>query len=363
MPWSNQSGGGWKSNGGGGGGSGGPWGSGPQGGGGPTPPDLEELIRRSQDKLKTALPGGGGNKFLIPLIILVLLGGWLYQCIYFVQPDELGVELLFGKPKEAVSEQGAHFHFWPVETVEKVATRQIRDTVGNVAVGRSRSQDSNMLSGDQNIVDVEFTIIWRVSDPAKFLFEINDPPDFIRRIAESAMREYIGRSPADGVRTNLRQEAQDTVRDLAQATLDTYDAGVTIVGIQLERADPPAEVADAFEEVQRAQQDQDKFKREAEAYANKRLGEARGEASKIREEAKAYKERVIAEADGEAQRFVSVFTEYNKAKGVTRQRLFLETMEKVLGESNKIIVEQGAGSGVVPYLPLPEVDRRARGSN
>jgi membrane protease subunit HflK len=212
-----------------------------------------------------------------------------------------------------------------------------------------------MLTGDQNIIDVGFTVIWRVTDPKRFLFDIDQQQEMVRRVAESAMREFVGRTPDERVRTGGRQELEDTVGKVTQGTLDAYGAGVTIVGVQLEKADPPTEVADAFEEVQRAQQDQDRFQREADAYSNKRLGDARGEASRLREEAQGYKESVIAQAEGEAARFISVFDEYRNAEDVTRKRIYLETLEKVLDRSNKIILDTKGGESVVPYLPLNEL--------
>lgn len=354
MPWSNNSGGGgWK------GGGGGPWGSGPTPRG-PQPPDLEELLRRSQDRLRGALPAGGRGNFAIGAIILaVLLALWLVQAVYTVQADELGQELVFGRPKAEVSEPGLHFHFWPVETVEKVSIRQRRDTIGSNAGAGRGGESGLMLSSDQNIVDVVFSVIWRVSDPQQYLFNVRDPELYVRRIAESAMREYVGRSRAEDVRTERRAEVEEAVRNLVQGTVDAYRAGITIVGIQLERADPPGEVADAFEEVQRAQQDLDRFQREAEAYANRRLGEARGQASQVREAAAGYRDQVVAQADGESQRFVSVYGEYAGAPEITRKRLFLETMENVLRNSNKVILEGDAGQGVVPYLPLDQLQRRS----
>lgn len=363
MPWNNQSGGGgpWKpsdKN------NGGPWGQGPQGprnpGPGNTPPDLEEILKRGQDRLKQALPGGGANPVFFGLAGAGLLALWLMQAIYTVQPDQLGQELLLGKPKEEVSAPGLHFHFWPIETVEIVSTTQNREQIGSsngpTASGR---KEGLMLSGDQNVVDINFTVIWQVKDPKQFLFGIDAQQEMVRMVAESAMREYVGRSRAEDVRTERRQEVEDQVRQQTQTTLDGYGAGITIVGIQLEKADPPAEVADAFEEVQRAQQDQDRVQREAEAYSNKRLGEARGEASRMRAEAQGYKQSVIAEAEGQAARFNSVVAEYNKAKDVTRERLYLETMEQVFAKTRKILIEPDK-QGVVPYLPLNEFVPAAR---
>ncbi len=351
MPWSNNSGGGgWK-------GGGGPWGSGPQQRG-PQPPDLEELLKRSQDRLRSVLPGGGRSNTLIGvLIVAALIVVWVYNSLYMVQPDELGQELVFGKPKSEVSTQGLHFIFWPVETVEIVSTRVQREFLGSDASRRNSTDTSLMLSGDQNIVDVNFSVLWRVSEPKKFLFDVEDPQAFLRRVAESAMRELIGRSTAEQVRTERRAEVEEGVRALLQATLDVYESGITVVGVQLERADPPQEVADAFEEVQRAQQDLDRFQREAEQYANRRLGDARGQAAQVTETAQGYKQQVVAEAEGESQRFLSVLAEYQLAKDVTRKRLYLETVERVFQSSNKIILEGGAASNVLPYLPLDQLQR------
>ena len=357
MPWNNQSGGGgpW-----GGGTGGGPWGQGPRGPGGPQggPPDLEDIIRRGQDRLKRALPGGGGSTpAMFGLIALALVAIWLFQSVYTVQPDELAVELRFGKQKPELSEPGLHFHWWPVETVEKANTAEklinIGDTRGNEASG-------HMLSGDQNIVDVRFSVAYQVSDPRAYLFNVSDPDEMVRQIAESAMRETVGRRPAQDVFRDDRQGIADTVRNTIQHTLDEYGSGLTVNAISIEDAAPPREVADAFDEVQRAEQDEDRFVEESNQYSNQKLGQARGEAAQIREDAAAYKNRVVQEAQGEAQRFISVYDEYAKAPEVTRKRIFLETMERVLGDSNKVIIEPGQnGQGVVPYLPLNELQRRA----
>lgn len=350
MPWNNNGGGGWK-------GGGGPWGSGPQQRG-PQPPDLEELLKRSQDRLRNVLPSGGrGNVSIAALIVVALAVLWVVKCVYTVQPDELGQELVFGKPKDEVATQGLHFHFWPVETVEKVSTRVQRDTLTADSGRRAAGGGNLMLSGDQNIVEIDFSVLWRVAQPKEYLFNVAEPDALLRRVAESAMRELVGRSTAEDVRTERRAEVEEGVRLLLQDTLDRYAAGITVVGVQLERADPPDEVADAFEEVQRAQQDLDRFQREAEAYANSRLGDARGEAAQITEAARGYKEQVVAAAEGESQRFLSILEEYEQAEDVTRKRLFFETIERVLADSNKIILEDNAGGGVVPYLPLDQLMR------
>ena len=353
MPWSNQNGGGgpW----GGGGNGGGPWGQGPRGPSGPQggPPDLEDIIRRGQDRLKQALPGGGqASPALFGLIALVLAALWLFQSIYTVQPDELAVELRFGKPKAEVSEPGLHFHWWPIERVETASVAEKLINTGEVRGGESSGL---MLSGDQNIVDVKFSVAYQVADPQAYLFNVADPDEMIRQVAESAMREAVGRRPAQDIFRDDRQGIAEGVREIIQTTLDEYGAGLTVNAISIEDAAPPREVADAFDEVQRAEQDEDRFVEEANQYSNQKLGQARGEAAQIREEAAAYKNRVVQEAEGEAQRFVSVYEEYAKAPEVTRKRLFLETMERVLRDSNKVIVNQGTGQGVIPYLPLPEL--------
>ncbi|RLP24674.1 FtsH protease activity modulator HflK [Mesorhizobium sp. YM1C-6-2] len=359
MPWNDKSGGGGPWGGGGGnGGGGGPWGQGPRGPGGPqgNPPDLEDIIRRGQDRLKQALPGGGGaSPALFGLIGLALVALWLFQSIYTVQPDELAVELRFGKPKQELSEPGLHFHWWPIETVEYANTAEKLIQVGEA---RGNTSSGLMLSGDQNIVDVRFSIAYQVSNPEAYLFNVADPDEMVRQIGESAMREAVGRRPAQDIFRDDRQGIADAVRDIIQTTLDSYGAGLAINAISIEDAAPPREVADAFDEVQRAEQDEDRFVEESNQYSNQQLGQARGEAAQVREEAAAYKNRVVQEAQGEAQRFISVYNEYAKAPDITRERLFIETMEKVLKDSNKVIVGQD-GQGVVPYLPLPELQKRA----
>jgi membrane protease subunit HflK len=369
MPWKNQSGGGgpWGGGGGNGGGNGGggPWGQGPRGPQRPqgSPPDLEDIIRRGQDRLKNALPGGGTTNPVVFVVIgLAILAFWLFQSIYTVQPDELAVELRFGKPKAEISEPGLHFHWWPIETVEKANTAE---KLINIGEGRGTSGSGLMLSGDQNIVDVRFSVAYQVSDPEAYLFNVQDPDETLRQVAESAIREAVGRRPAQDIFRDDRQGIADAVRVTLQETLDEYGAGLAVNAISIEDAAPPREVADAFDEVQRAEQDEDRFVEESNQYSNQKLGQARGEAAQVREEAAGYKNRIVQEAEGEAQRFISVYDEYAKAPDVTRKRLYLETMEQVLRGANKVIVEQGSGSGVVPYLPLPELQRRtaAEGAN
>ncbi|MDA7947609.1 MAG: FtsH protease activity modulator HflK [Hyphomicrobiaceae bacterium] len=361
MPWSNQSGGGggWKS------GGGGPWGQRPPGGGGGgggngPAPDLEEMLRKGQDRLRQAMPGGGGNKLIWMVAVLGVVVIWLMNSFYTVDAEQEGVVLRFGKFVRSTP-PGLHFMIWPIETVE-LPKVQAENQLNFGVSSRGGSQEGLMLAGDQNIVDIKFTVLWKIADARKYLFNVRNPELLVRYVAESAMREVVGRTPAEQIRTQGRLEAQNQVRGLIQATLDRYNTGILITGVKLEKADPPPAVIDAFEEVQRAEQNQNQFIREAERYRNKVLGEARGESAKIVEDAKAYKARVVNEAEGEAQRFVSVYDEYSKAKDVTRKRLFLETLEDVYSKTPKVIIEQGqqGGSGVVPYLPLPEVAKRAR---
>lgn len=375
MPWSNQNGnggggpwGGGGNNNGGNGDNGGPWGNGPKrpnnGGGGNQPPDLEDIIRQGQDRLRKAIPGGGGRGSNGAFIVLLALGALvLYgmQAFYQVDTDERAVELLFGKPKEELSQPGLHFHFWPVESVEKVKIVEKQVAIG---AGTSRSGSTGlMLSGDQNIVDVQFAVLYSVINPQDYLFNVSRPDDVVRQVSESAMREIVGRRPAQDVFRDNRAAIAEDVRNSMQATLDSYGAGIQVNTVSIEDAAPPREVADAFEEVQRAEQDEDRFREEANQYSNQKLGAARGEAAQIREEASAYATRVVQEAEGEAARFISIYDQYRLAPEVTRKRLFLETMEGVLRDSNKIILDKDGG-GVVPYLPLPEVqNRRTDGGN
>jgi membrane protease subunit HflK len=371
MPWSNQNGGGGPWGGGGdnnngnnnnNGGNGGPWGQGPKGprGGGPnTPPDLEDILRKGQDRLKKVFPGGSGgkggsNRGVFFLIGAAVLGFWLFQSVYTVQPDELAVELRFGKPKAEVSEPGLHFHFWPIETYEKAQIVEKQINIGGQ--GSRNATQGLMLTGDQNIVNVQFSVLYRVSDPRAYLFNVDNPDSMVQQVSESAIREIVGRRPAQDVFRDNRAAIAQSVRDIVQATLDRYNAGIQVNAVSIEDAAPPREVADAFDEVQRAEQDEDRFVEEANQYSNQKLGQARGEAAQVREDAAGYKTRMVQEAEGESQRFNSVLSIYKQSPDVTRDRLFIETMEQVLKDSNKVIIE--GGNNVMPYLPLTELMRQ-----
>ena len=365
MPWSNQGGGPWGS------GSKGPWGSGPQSSG-PTPPDLEELLRRSQDKLKTVLPGGNLGSKGFALIALAALAIWGFSGFFRVEPDELGVVLRFGKYVRD-AKPGLNYHLpYPVESVlTPKVTRVNRIDVGMRLVEdirrgttmRNVPEESLMLTGDENIVDVDFSVVWLVkpNGASEYLFNIQNPEGTVKAVAESAMREVIGRLQIQPILTGARQTIEGAVHDLMQKTLDHYGAGVQISQVQLQKVDPPAQVIDSFREVQAARIDAERAQNEAQTYANRRIPEARGQVAQITQAAEAYREQTVAEAKGQTARFVKVYDEYKKAPDVTRQRLYLETMERVLGGTEKYIIDpgqSGAGSGVVPYLPLNELQRR-----
>ena len=284
--------------------------SGPQG----SPPDLEDIIRRGQDRLKHALPGGGGAS---PAVFgLIARRRWsccgLFQAVYTVQPDEVAVELRFGKPKAELSAARPAF---PLVADRNGRNGQHRREARQHRRRQRPAASGLMLSGDQNIVNVQFSVAYQVSDPKAYLFNVSDPDGMLRQVAESAMREAVGRRPAQDIFRDDRQGIADAVRDIIQTTLDDYGAGLTVNAISIEDAAPPREVADAFDEVQRAEQDEDHFVEEANQYSNQKLGQARGEAAQIREDAAAYKNRVVQEAEGEAQRFISVYDEYAKAPG------------------------------------------------
>ncbi|ODT26822.1 MAG: HflK protein [Kaistia sp. SCN 65-12] len=356
MPWDNNTGGGGRNS-----NNGGPWGQAPGGGGsggggggrrGGGTPNLEEILSRGRDRFQGGIPGG---RWTIIGVVLALGAFWVANSVFTVQEQEWAVKLRFGQPLESVP-AGLHFALWPIETVERAPRTENRTEIGSVGSSRGQSEEGLMLSGDQNIVDVKFSVLWSVTDPVAYLFNVRDPDDMVRSIGESAMREIVGRRPAQDVFRDDRAGIQNDVRGIVQSIVQSYGMGVTVSQIAIEQAAPPTEVADAFNEVQRAEQDEDRFQEEARQYANTLLGDARGQAAQVREDAAAYKNRVVQEAEGEAARFLSIYAEYAKAPEVTRKRLFLETMEQVLGGSEKVLVDQNAsGSGVVPYLPLPEI--------
>ncbi|MEN3379199.1 MAG: modulator of FtsH protease HflK [Hyphomicrobiales bacterium] len=371
MPWSNQGGGPWGS---GGGGSKGPWGSGPQSSG-PTPPDLEELLRRGQDKLKTVLPGGnlGGRGILLILLAAVVV--WGFSGFFKVEPDELGVVLRFGKYTRDAT-PGLNYHLpYPVETVltPKVTTVQpihigmqlLDDPRRGSPRVRDVPEESLMLTGDENIVDVDFTVFWqvKVGGAGDFLFNIQNPQGTVKAVAESAMREAVGRSEIQPILTSAKQTIETSVTELMQKTLDNYQSGIQITQVQMQKVDPPSQVIDAFREVQAARIGAESAQNEAQAYANRVLPDARGRSEQIKQAAEAYREQTVAEAKGQASRFSQVLEQYKNAPDITRQRIYLETMESVFGGTDKIILDSSqsggnAGGNVVPILPLNEMLRR-----
>ena len=368
MPWSNQNGGGpW---GGGGSGGKGPWGG---GSGGQQPPDIEELLRRSQDRVKKIIPGGGGKW----LIIVALVGAvlvWGLTGVYRVQEGERGLELVFGKWDQLETLPGLRYNYPIPIGKTHIVNVQISNRLdigfnSGDEGGRSRAstqanlRESLMLTSDQNIADIEVRVAWRVGEPAKFLFNILNPEGTVRVAAESSMREVVGQTTFVDVVGEGRGAVEARTMALLQSILDGYDVGIIIEDVQIQKSRPPAQVVDAFDDLQRAEQDKERLENEAQAYANSVVPEARGDAQRMIQEAEAYRQRQISEAEGEAQRFLSVYESYRQAPEVTRRRMYLETLGEVFGSAEKVIIDSGAGgSGVVPYLPLPELQKRQPGT-
>ena len=358
--------------------SGSPWGSGgndrPSGNGGGSgnrPPNIDDLANQFQDSLKKMFPGKkvpGGNK---PIIIfgIIILGLWLASGFYRVLPDEQGVVLRFGKYVNQ-TQPGLHYHLpYPIETaVTPKVTRVNRIDVGYRSAadtGRATSvsdvpEESLMLTGDENIVDIDYSVFWIIKDAGKFLFNIQAPEDTVKSVAETAMREVIARYDIQSILTEGRAQVEIDTQEIMQEILDFYDSGISITQVQTQKADPPNQVIDAFRDVQAAKADKERAQNEAESYANDVIPRARGEAAQVLQQAEAYKREVVALAEGEASRFLSIYNEYRKAKTVTQERMYLETMEKVMADINKIIIDKESGSGVVPYLPLPELKSGAK---
>jgi membrane protease subunit HflK len=361
MPWKQQ---------GGGSGGGGPWGSGPVGGGGGAqPPDLDEILRKGQEKFKGMMPGGLGTaKGIIIIGVLVVLA-WGATGFYRVQPGEQGVELLFGK---FVRQTNAGLHYWAPSPIGTVITPNVERTneitvgfrgaggSGRTSVTRDVPEESLMLTGDQNIIDIDFVVQWRIKSAENFLFNIRDPAATVKLAAESSIREIVGQTSLEDALAGKRTEVEIGTKDLLQQILDSYKAGVFVVDVKMQKVEPPKAVIDAFDDVQRARQDKEREQNEAEAYANDILPKAQGEAARLEQEATAYREQLIKEAEGEAKRFLSVYEAYKGNKEVTTKRLYLERMQEVLKNSNKVIIDNSkSGQGVVPYLPLPEIQKRS----
>ncbi len=320
-------------------------------GGNGLPPELDEILRRGKDNFKNALPGGGG--FLGGLALPLLAAGafWIYNSLYQIQPDERGVVLRLGSYTRTV-DPGLHFAPFPIERIEKPKVGSLRTTEVN--------DGDHMLTADKNILSVDFTVFYKINDAQNFLFNVANQEKLVLAVSQSAMREVVGQNSAQIVLTTGKDAVAAQVAQITQQQLDTYGSGITITTVNLSTVQPPAEVTDAFNEVNRADQDKKQLENQAQQYRNQQLQIVEGTTAKLTEDASAYKSRVVAEAQGEAARFLSVYEQYKNAKGVTRQRIFLETMEDVLSNSNKISMQGGqGGSGVVPYLPLPEIQKRA----
>jgi len=361
MAW-NPKGGPW---GGGGGGGGGPWGNGSSSS---PPPNIEDIVRRTQDRMRQMVPGGLGTGRGIILVVAAVLVIWMATGFYRVQPGEQGVELLFG---QFVKTTTPGLKYWFPAPIGEVLTPNVEQTnqitVGfrgggdgpRTVVARDVVQESQMLTADQNIIDVDFIVQWRIKNAADFLFNIRDPEGTVKVAAESAIREVMGQTLLEDALTLKRQEVDDRTKELLQQILDSYGAGIYIAEVKQLKVDPPAEVIDAFNDVQRARQDQERSVNEATTYRNDIVPRARGEAERIIQDANAYKEKLIREADGEAKRFDSILEAYQSGPAVTARRLYLERMQTILQNTQSVIIDSnGTGQNVVPYLPLPEVQRR-----
>lgn len=377
-------------------GSGGPWGGGGGSGGddrggrgnndddrragrpgqgGGQIPEIDQLMKKGQEQLRV-LMGGRGNRGTggsggdpdgpiftrqgLALGALALIAVWSFMSFYTVRPEERSVELFLGE-SAGVGDPGLNFAPWPIVTYEKVQVTGERTTdIGTVPGSNDKGL---MLTRDQNIVDIGFQVVWNISDPEKYLFNLVDPEEAIRAVSESAMRDIIARSELSPILNRDRGVIAADLRTAVQTTLDSYNAGITVIRVNLQTAQPPREVIDAFRAVQAAQQERDRLEKEADAYANQVTAGARGEAARLLEDAEAYRAQAVNGAKGEAARFLSVYSEYVKAPEVTRRRLYLETMERVLGGMNKVILDGvsggEAGQGVVPFLPLNELGRMA----
>jgi membrane protease subunit HflK len=368
-------------------GSGGPWGGGgsddgddndrPGGRGGRRPgegpqiPDVEQIVRKGADQLRVLMggrgggprgPAGGGGsqgpqitRGTVGLGLLAAAGLWAFASFYTVKPEEQSVELFLGE-FSSIGEPGLNFAPWPVVTANVIPVTPERTE--DIGVGRGGADSGLMLTGDENIVDIDFQVVWNISDPTKYLFNLRDPDLTIKAVAESAMREIIAQSQLAPILNRDRGIIAERLKDLIQTTLDSYDSGLNVVRVNFDRADPPREVIDAFKNVQSAEQQRDRLQKEADAYANTVLAGARGQAAQLLEEAEGYRAQVVNLAEGEASRFSSVLAEYQKAPEVTRKRLYLETLEEVLGQVDKVILDDKGGQGVVPYLPLNEIVRQ-----
>lgn len=373
--------------------NGGPWGGGGNNGGqnggdnrgggkrpgndGPQIPELEDIVKKGQEQLRVLMGGRGGNgkggqggggqpgpaigKGAIGLGVLAAVVVWTFSSFYRVDTSEQSVELLFGK-YYATGSEGLNFAPWPFVTKEIIGVT--RENVENIGEGGRGSDAGLMLTGDENIVDIDFQVVWNINDAQKYLFNLAEPKETIRAVSESVMREIVARTDLTPILTTGKGKIAGELQTLIQGTLDSYNSGVNVVRVNFDKADPPELVADAFREVQAAEQRRDTLEKQADKYSNQVVAQARGQAAQLIANAEGYSAQVVNLAEGEASRFLAVLGEYQKAPEVTRKRLYLETMEQVLGNVDKIILDGSeGGQGVVPYLPLNELRKPAGGSN
>ena len=344
----------------------------PSGQSGQVPPEVEEMLRAGQERFRVLMGGGNGGsggsggqgsggpesiRGMLGLGALLAIGLWAFSSFYTVKPEEKSVELFLGE-FNSVGNPGLNFAPWPLVTYEVLpVTREQTESIG---IGGRGSDAGLMLTGDENIVDIDFEVVWNINDPSEYLFNLRDPQQTIRAVSESAMREIIAQSELAPILNRDRGVIAVRLQELIQSTLDSYESGINIVRVNFDRADPPEQVIDAFREVQAAEQERDRLEKQADAYANRVLAQARGEAAQALETAEAYRAQVVNGATGEASRFGAILNEYRKAPEVTRKRMYLETMEEVLGRVDKVIIDETGGSGVVPYLPLNELRKEAK---
>ena len=344
----------------------------PSGQSGQVPPEVEEMLRAGQERFRVLMGGGNGGsggsggqggggpesiRGMLGLGALLAIGLWAFSSFYTVKPEEKSVELFLGE-FSSVGNSGLNFAPWPLVTYEVLpVTREQTESIG---IGGRGNDAGLMLTGDENIVDIDFEVVWNINDPAKFLFNLRDPQQTIRAVSESAMREIIAQSELAPILNRDREAIAVRLGDLIQDALNGYESGISIVRVNFDRADPPEQVIDAFREVQAAEQERDRLEKQADAYANRVLAQARGEAAQALETAEAYRAQVVNGATGEASRFGAILSEYRKAPEVTRKRIYLETMEEVLGRVDKVIIDETGGSGVVPYLPLNELRKESK---
>ena len=344
----------------------------PSGQSGQVPPEVEEMLRAGQERFRVLMGGGNGGsggsggqgsggpdsiRGMLGLGALLAIGLWAFASFYTVKPEEKSVELFLGE-FSSVGNPGLNFAPWPLVKYEVLpVTREQTESIG---IGGRGSDAGLMLTGDENIVDIDFEVVWNINDPSEYLFNLRDPQQTIRAVSESAMREIIAQSELAPILNRDRGVIAVRLQELIQSTLDSYESGINIVRVNFDRADPPEQVIDAFREVQAAEQERDRLEKQADAYANRVLAQARGEAAQALETAEAYRAQVVNGATGEASRFGAILNEYRKAPEVTRKRMYLETIEEVLGRVDKVIIDETGGSGVVPYLPLNELRKEAK---